>query len=520
MSEASSTGTTGGGAGMFDADLLVIGGGINGAGIARDAAGRGLKVVLCEKGDLSGATSSASSKLIHGGLRYLEQYEFRLVREALMEREVLLKAAPHLIRPLRFVMPHTKGLRPIWMIRIGLFLYDRLGGRTTLPGSETVLLDGTSEGEGLKPEYRRGFTYFDCWADDARLVVANARGAADRGAHVFTRTRFEGAAPESGGWRARLNDTVRGRTIEVRAGALVNATGPWVNRVIENVSEGKKKKHVRLVKGSHIAVPRVYRGEHALILQNDDERVVFVIPYADKYSVIGTTDVAVEGDPEEVGISNEEIDYLCRAVNRYLASPVSPDQITWTYAGVRPLYDDGETDPSKITRDYELELQAPAPDSVLLTVYGGKLTTYRRLAEHALEMLADRFPRMKPAWTHDAPLPGGTLPRGSFQDYVSELERTFPFVPTPELERLIRRHGADCDGILRGATRLDDLGEHFGDGLYAREVDFLCDREWALTDEDILWRRTKCGLAIGQEGVARLKRYLADREAADGSKVM
>lgn len=497
----------------MESDLLIIGGGINGAGIARDAAGRGLSVTLCDKGDLAGATSSASSKLIHGGLRYLESYEFRLVREALQEREVLLENAPHLIRPMRFVMPHARDLRPVWMIRIGLFLYDHLGGRRALPGSETLVLDPDGYGAGLKPEFTRGFTYFDCWADDARLVIANARGAAELGARILPRTRFEGAAVADGRWCARLTDTESGQSIEVKAQGLINAAGPWVNRVIENVTSAKRKMRILLVKGSHIAVPRIHDGDYAIILQNEDGRVVFIIPCEEKYSVIGTTDIPIGDDPEGVSISDDEIEYLCRAVNCYLADPVSADQIEWTYAGVRPLYDDGESDPSKVTRDYELEVQVPEPGCVLLNVFGGKLTTYRRLAEHALEKLSDHFPRMTAGWTHDAPLPGGDLHAGSFDEYLSELEHRYGFLPPRHLHGLARRHGADCKAILEGATSLAGLGPCFGEGLYAREVDYLCDHEWALTSEDILWRRTKYGLDISPEDRERLETYLAARKS-------
>ncbi len=496
---------------MMDSDLLVIGGGINGAGIARDAAGRGLKVILCDKGDLAGATSSASSKLIHGGLRYLESYEFRLVREALKEREVLLENAPHLVRPMRFVMPHAKELRPMWMIRAGLFLYDHLGGRRALPGSEALTLGPNGYGAGLKPEFTRGFTYFDCWADDARLVIANARSAADLGARVLPRTRFDGASVEDGRWRARLTDSETGQSIEIRTRGLLNAAGPWVNQIISDVPSVNRKMRILLVKGSHIAVPRIHDGDYALILQNDDGRVVFIIPFEGEYSVIGTTDVPIGDDPEGVKISDEEIDYLCRAVNRYLADPISPDQIKWTYAGVRPLYDDGQTDPSKVTRDYELEVQTPVPGCVMLNVFGGKLTTYRRLAEHALEKLGDHFPTMTAPWTHDAPLPGGKLPAESFDAFFAELKRSHGFIPPRHLLDIARRHGANCEKILTGASSLDDLGPYFGEGLYAREVDYLCEQEWARTAEDILWRRTKCGVNAALEDRERLENYLLTR---------
>jgi len=495
---------------MDETDLLVIGGGINGAGIARDAAGRGLRVVLCDKGDLGGATSSASTKLIHGGLRYLEHYEFRLVREALTEREALLRSAPHLIRPMRFIMPHARGLRPMWMIRMGLFLYDHLAKRRSLPDSEAVMLDDDGYGIGLKRELRRGFLYSDCWADDARLVIANARAAAELGARVIPRMRFDGARAETGGWLATLTDTKTGESSVITTKCLVNAAGPWVNRVLEIIGQVERKKKVHLVKGSHIVVPRLHDGDHALILQNDDKRVIFVIPYETRYSVIGTTDVPIDTSPDGVHISNSEIDYLCRAVSRYFSRAVKPDEIVWTYSGVRPLFDEGEANPSKMSRDYELELQQVDGTHSLLNVYGGKLTTYRRLAEHALEKLGHSFSSMEPAWTDSAPLPGGDIPGGDFEDFFTSLQTTFGFVPEPHLQQLARRHGSRCAQVLGAATNLGDLGEHFANGLYACEVDYLREYEWAQTADDILWRRTKCGLGADVNATDALDRYLAD----------
>lgn len=494
---------------MTETDLLVIGGGINGVGIARDAAGRGLHVTLCDKGDLGGATSSATSKLIHGGLRYLEYYEFRLVRESLAEREVQLRSSPHLTRPMRFIMPHAPGLRPMWMIRIGLFLYDHLGRRRSLPDSKAVALEESGYGAGLRPDLRRGFVYSDCCTDDARLVLANARAAAELGARVLPRTRFDGASLEQHGWQATLTDTATDRSSQIRAKGLVNAGGPWVDRVLGTIGQTAQKKQIHLVKGSHIVVPKLHDGDHALILQNDDKRVVFVIPYQGEYSVIGTTDVPIDTTPDDVGISEGEIEYLCSAVNRYLAAPVDPGKIVWTYSGVRPLFDEGEADPSKMSRDYELEVQAPDDRYPLLSVYGGKLTTYRRLAEQALEKLEDFFPQMAPPWTATAPLPGGDIPGGDFDALLAALSKTYDFIPEPHLRRLAHRHGSRCADVLGDAQSLDDLGTHFGNGLYAREVDYLREQEWAQTTEDILWRRTKCGLGADPDINDRLEEYLA-----------
>lgn len=501
---------------MDETDLLIVGGGINGAGIARDAAGRGLRVVLCDKGDLGGATSSASTKLIHGGLRYLEHGEFRLVREALAEREVLMRIAPHLVRPIRIVMPHVPELRPMWMMRLGLFLYDHLGGKRTLPASRAVNLEGSPFGRGLRPEFRRALAYSDCWADDARLVIANLRSAADLGATVMPRTRFKGATPERGGWRATLADSDTGEMKTVRARGLVNAGGPWVNKILNEVSGARKQTSIQLVKGSHMVLPRLYQGDHALLLQNQDRRVIFVIPFGDAYSVIGTTDVPVVDGPENARISEAESDYLRRAVNRFLDKPVDPAQVVWTYAGVRPLHDDSETDPSKVSRDYDLERQVNDQDGVLLNVYGGKLTTYRRLAEHTLEKLARDFPEMGPPWTDDAALPGGDVPQGDFEAFFAVLQKDFGFVPDAHLRRLAERHGSRLAGILAGAADFRDLGQHFANGLYALEVDYLVKYEWARTADDILWRRTKCGVGADERAARALEDYLADhgRECA------
>lgn len=466
-------------------DLLVIGGGINGAGIARDAAGRGLSVLLVEKDDLASATSSWSSKLIHGGLRYLEYYEFRLVAESLAEREVLLGTAGHLVWPLRFVMPHVPELRPRWMIRLGLFLYDHLGRRTTLPGSRAVRLDAPPYSSGLKPELRHGFAYSDCRVDDARLVVANALDARARGAQILTRTACVSARREGALWRAQLSG---GR--EVAARAIVNAAGPWVKGVLNERLAQPSADSVALVKGSHVVLPRLYEGEHAFILQNDDRRVVFMIPFEERYTLVGTTDVPETGDPGKATASDAEVEYLCRAVNRYLARPARAADVAWRFAGVRPLYDDGTTDPSAITRDYTLRLDDAEGAAPVLSVFGGKITTYRRLAEQVLGKLARHFPRLTKPWTASAPLPGSDFGGATKAQAFDALRRRYASVPEAMLQGVFRRHGMLSERVLGEG----DLGEHFGAGLHEREVAYLLEHEWVASADDVLWRRTKTGL--------------------------
>ncbi len=474
-------------------DLLVIGGGINGAGIARDAVGRGLSVLLVEAGDLAAATSSASSKLIHGGLRYLEHFEFRLVAEALAERETLLRVAAHLTTPLRFVMPHVPELRPRWMIRLGLFLYDHLARRSLLAGSHRVRLDATPYGSGLRPELRHGFLYSDCRVDDARLVIANAADAAARGATILTRTACLDARRSGARWVARLSNGA-----EVRARAIANAAGPWVKEVLNARLGQPSEDAVRLVQGSHIVLPRLYDGEHAFILQNDDRRVVFLIPFEERFTLVGTTDVPLEGGRGEVRASDEEVDYLCRAASRYLARPVRAADVVWRYAGVRPLYDDGTTDPSAVTRDYALRLDDEGGVPVL-SVFGGKITTYRRLAEHALQKLAPYFPAAKGDWTAGVPLPGSDF--ASRDQAQAQLRERFPSLPAEVLDGTFRRHGARAREVLGDGN----VGEHYGAGLTEREVRYFQQHEWAATAEDVLWRRTKAGLhldAVQRERVA------------------
>jgi glycerol-3-phosphate dehydrogenase len=490
-------------------DLLVIGGGINGAGIARDAAGRGLSVLLVEKDDLGAHTSSASSKLIHGGLRYLEHFEFRLVAESLAEREVLLRIAAHLVHPVRFIMPHVPQLRPRWVIRTGLFFYDHLGHRTRLPGSHAVRLDRPPYSAGLKPEYRHGFIYSDCCVDDARLVVANARDAKVRGASVLTCTECMAAKREGSHWRAQLRGRGGGR--EVAARAIVNAAGPWVKAVLNERLHQPSRDSVRLVKGSHIVVPRLYEGDHAFILQNDDRRVVFMIPYEERYTLVGTTDVAYDGDPSRPDASAAEVEYLCRAASRYLSRAVRPAEVLWRYAGVRPLYDDGSASPTAVSRDYVLRLDSDQAAAPVLSVFGGKITTYRRLAEHVMEKLAPWFPDMGPAWTGEALLPGATIPHGNGVRFTRRLQERYPRMPRTLLEGLARRHGALAYDVLGDADAAADLGQHFGADLYAREIDYLIEHEWAASADDVLWRRSKAGLQLDAGEREAVACYLAQR---------
>lgn len=481
-------------------DLAIIGGGINGAGIARDAAGRGLSVLLLEQEDLAGATSSASTKLIHGGLRYLEHYEFRLVREALAEREVLLRSAPHIIRPLRFVLPYQIGLRPWWLIRAGLFLYDHIGGRTLLPASRTLDLRRDPAGAALKPAFTRAFEYSDCWVDDARLVVLAARDAAGRGADIRTRTPCIAARPIDGLWSLALDG---GR--EERARVLVNAAGPWVSQVLSGVVAQNAPTRVRMVKGSHIVTQRLFDHDRCYFFQNPDGRICFAIPYQDDLTLIGTTDQEYTGDPRHVAITPDEEAYLLRAVNAWLRQPVTVADIVWRYAGVRPLRDDGASKAQEATRDYVLELAGTPP---VLSVFGGKITTHRRLAEAAMTRLAPFFPGLRGAWTAHASLPGGDFPWDQIAALGADLIHRYPFLPAASARRLVRTYGTLAATMLGDAGCLADLGEDFGADLTQREVDWLVANEYARTADDILWRRTKLGLRVTATGTERLERYL------------
>ena len=485
-------------------DLLVVGGGINGAGIARDAAGRGLKVLLVERDDLAAHTSSASTKLVHGGLRYLEHGAFRLVRKALIERERLLDIAPHLIRPLEFVIPQTGGGRPAWLVRLGLMIYDRLGGMSRLPRTRVVSL---SDGQyaGLRSAHGKGFAYWDCWVDDSRLVVLNAVDAAARGAVVLTRTELRAAARSGDQWLAVLRGPEGVQQVQARA--LVNAAGPWVGEMIGRLGT-QSRRSVRLVKGSHIVLPKLFAGGHAFLIQNPDGRVVFAIPFEGEFTLIGTTDVGWEGAAGEATICEEEVAYLLETVARNFATGMTSADVVWSYSGIRPLLDDGTRNASAVTRDYVLEVDDQGPP--LLTIFGGKITTYRRLAGDALDRLADHFPAMTADWTHSAALPGGEL-RGSLSNYLAQLRSAYPALPRSLLDRLGRSYGTEAERLLGDAKTLDDLGESFGAGLTASEVDYLIDHEWALSARDILFRRSKLGIHVDEASVAKLDAYVQRR---------
>jgi glycerol-3-phosphate dehydrogenase len=491
-------------------DLLVVGGGVNGTGIARDAAGRGLSVVLCEQDDLAAHTSSASTKLIHGGLRYLEEFHFSLVRKALEEREVLLAAAPHIMRPLHFVMPHAAHLRPAWMIRAGLFLYDHLAARRRLAASAAIDLRTHIAGAPLREGYRRGFVYSDGRVDDARLVVLNALDARSRGATILTRTRCEQLISAPPFWRATLVSAVGRYTLAARA--VVNATGPWVSRFMTQATPVRSAHQVRLVKGSHMVVPRLFAHRFAYIFQNEDRRIVFAIPYEQDFTLIGTTDVDYHADPAAVSIDAAEVGYLCALANRYFRQPVTAAQVVWSYSGVRPLLADEASDPMSVTRDYALELERqPAP---LLSVFGGKITTYRRLAEDAVGLLAAPLGFRAGRWTARAPLPGGDLPRGSLAVFVALLSRRYPWLPERLRRRYAQAYGTRLEQLLGTAAALGGLGAEVLPQLYERELEYLCREEFAWSAEDILWRRSKLGLHLLGTDLSPLERWLAARQRA------
>ena len=503
-------------------DLAVVGGGVNGAGIARDAAGRGLRVLLIEQGDLAQATSSASTKLFHGGLRYLEYWEFRLVREALVEREVLLRAMPHISWPLRFVLPHHAGLRPRWLLRLGLFLYDHMGGRKLLPPTRTLDLSADPVGAPLKEEFTRGFEYSDCWVEDSRLVVLNARDAADRGATVLTRTRMEAAHRDGDAWRLTLVDAETGESREETARGLVNAGGPWVEDIVRERIGKTPRENIRLVRGSHIVTRRLFEHDRAYIFQQSDGRIVFAIPYETDFTLIGTTDRDHDGPPETAECTEEEADYLRAAVSGYFRRPVERDDIVWTYSGVRSLFDDGSKSATAATRDYVLRVHGEGGQAPLLSVYGGKITTYRRLAEAALARLAPYFPQAKGAWTAGVALPGGDFAVDAVEDEVASLAGLYPFLAAQTARRLVRAYGTQAAEMLGEAREAADLGRDFGAGLSEREVVWLMDREWARTADDVLWRRSKLGLRLSREEAGALEDWMAARRSAnlspDGSR--
>jgi glycerol-3-phosphate dehydrogenase len=485
-------------------DVVVVGGGINGAGIARDAAGRGLSVLLCEKGDLAEGTSSRSGKLIHGGLRYLEYFEFRLVREALIEREVLLRAAPHIVWPMRFVLPHSPGQRPAWLVRLGLFLYDHLGGRRELPGCRRIDLSRDPEGKPIKEEFTLAFEYSDCWVDDARLVVLNALDARERGARVLTRTAATSARRTDGMWQIELTEE-GGATSIIRARALVNAAGPWVEDVSGRIAGSNAARRVRLVKGSHIVVPKFWEGPQAYLFQNQDKRVIFVNPYEGDLCLIGTTDIPYDGRAEDVAIDAHEIDYLLNAVNRYTRKQLTVGDLRHAFSGVRPLYDDNAANPSAVTRDYVFDVTGEPP---LLSVFGGKITTYRKLAEHALQKLKPYFPAMNGDWTAHATLPGGDIPDANFEGFVRRLRRDHAWLPEAVANHYARLYGTRANSLIDDARSISGLGRHFGGILYESEIAYLRSNEWAKTTDDVLGRRTKHGLHLSEEERDSVGRYM------------
>ncbi len=485
-------------------DIMIIGGGVNGCGIARDAAGRGLNVALAEMNDLASATSSASTKLFHGGLRYLEYYKFRLVHEALVEREVLLRAMPHISWPMRFVLPLHKQMRPAWLIRLGLFMYDHMGGRKILPGTRSVNLKQDAAGIPLKAKFTKAFEYSDCWVQDSRLVVLNARDAAERGADIFTRTKVTGAEREGDLWKITLNDENGPR--EIYAKALVNAGGPWVADIVKNAVKLEARAGVRLVRGSHIVTEKLFDHDRAYFFQGSDNRIIFAIPYEDDFTLIGTTDQEHDGDPSNPVCTDAEADYLREFASEYFERPIQKSDIVWSYSGVRPLYDDGASSATEATRDYVLILRDDGPP--LLNVFGGKITTYRRLSEAALAKLAPYFPDARGEWTKHAHLPGGDFPVDGVQDQIEALVKSFPFLGHFWAGRLVRTYGTDAANLLEGAKSKEDLGEDFGASLTEAEVDWLMDHEFAQTAEDILWRRTKLGLRLSAEEADWLEQCL------------
>jgi len=493
-----------------DFDVFVIGGGINGAGIARDAAGRGYSVCLCEAGDFAGGTSSASTKLIHGGLRYLEYSEFRLVREALMEREVLWRMAPHIIGSLRFVLPYHKGLRPAWMLRLGLFVYDHLSRRKLLPGTTTVDLASGVLGKPLKPLFAKGFEYSDCRVDDARLVVLNLRDAADRGADIRARTRVLRAGRRTqGGWQIETK-AANGTHETATAGVMVNAAGPWVDEVLKTVFAQSNVRNVRLVRGSHIVVPQKYDHDRAYIFQNSDGRIIFSIPYEHGFTLIGTTDVDQGTAIGVPGAADAEIAYLCASASEYFADPVTPDDVVWNYSGVRPLYDDGASKAQEATRDYILKMDGNAGQAKLLNIFGGKITTYRRLAEYALDKIGAAIGERGKRWTAASSLPGGDFAVGNIEMMIDQYHRKFPFLPRQIMARLMHLYGTRSELLLHGATAIEHLGRDFGAGLYEAEIRYLVKYEWAREAQDILYRRTKLGLHMSPDQRTALETYMAE----------
>ena len=492
-------------------DLAIVGGGVNGCGIARDAAGRGLSVFLCEQNDLANGTSSASTKLIHGGLRYLEYYEFRLVREALKEREVLLEAAPHIIWPLRFILPHHKGLRPYWLIRLGLFLYDNLGNRKLLPGTSTVDLGVDEAGKPLKKLFSKAFEYSDCWVIDSRLVVLNAMDARQHGAAISPRTKCVAARRKNDLWELEMEDRRDGSVSTMQARCVVNATGPWLDDFLTHTSHKDTGKHIRMVKGSHIIVKKIFSHERCYIFQNADGRIIFAIPYETDFTLIGTTDVDFQGDPGEVSISDEEIDYLCKAASEYFIKPITPPDVISSYSGIRPLFDDGKSEAKSATRDYVLTVDDQDDEAPLLSIYGGKITTYRKLAEAVLKKLRTFFPEMGGDWTETAPLPGGEFHPQEFFAEVKKLQETCSCLDNRHATRLMRNYGTKAYEIVKDVKQQADLGRCFGGDLYEVEINYLMQNEWAMTADDVLWRRSNLGLSLNEEERQQIDDWMQEK---------
>lgn len=502
-----------------DYDIVVIGGGINGAGIARDAVGRGLSVMLCEKEDFAQHTSSASTKLIHGGLRYLEHYDFMLVRHALQEREVLLKAAPHIIWPLRFVLPHHQSLRPRWLIRLGLFLYDHIGGRKILPKSHSVNLKTHVTGQPLKKEFTHAFEYSDCWVQDSRLVVLNAMDAAARGCAVRVRTEVTDLVRRDGCWTVHLHDHNTAEKTSVSAKVIVNASGPWVEKTLDLDEEHDSRYATRLVKGSHIVVRKIFDHAYTYIFQNADNRIIFAVPYEEDYTLLGTTDMEVGDEPGSVEIENTEVKYICDAASEYFEKAIVPEDVVWAYSGVRPLYDDESANASKVTRDYKLDFDT-RKNAPVLSVYGGKITTYRKLADDAMNMLAEHLSVTKEGWTKTAPLPGGDIPDADFESFLEKTRDQYAWLDAAVLRDYARNYGTCIAQLLNSCTAMEHLGTCFGGGLYQVEVDYLVANEWAQSSDDILWRRSKKGLRLSDQEVESLALYLSQKPAlSDGSYV-
>ena len=496
-----------------DYDILIIGGGINGCGIARDAAGRGYSIYLCEADDLACGTSSQSTKLIHGGLRYLEHYEFRLVREALTEREILWKVAPHIIHPMRFILPHHNGLRPAWLLRLGLFLYDYIGGRKKLSATRTVNLSKEEEGKPLSQNYSKGFEYSDCAVDDARLVVLNALDAAERGAIINTRSKCVDMQRTEGHWSVTIEDQLNQKQTNITSKIIINASGPWADHVLDTLHNTQKNSNIRLVQGSHIIVPKIYDHDKCYIFQNADDRIIFAIPYHDHFTLIGTTDHEYDGDPRKTKITQKEIDYLCESANIYFNNKITKNDIVGTFAGVRSLYNDGASKAQEATRDYVLRIDKPSSKvAPIINVFGGKITTYRRLAESMLEkiegLVKKQSDKNNGKWTETAHLPGGDFAINDFDKLCRNLKEEFDFLSAEHAKRYIKLYGTRAKRILQTSKSYKDLGKGFGHGLYQAEVEYLINNEWAVTAEDILWRRTKLGLLFNKSQTSKLENWL------------